>query len=187
MSACIWNYSSYQTAILLSFNNVLVTNSDIIRSENAKMWWRVKKHNQPDHLSLGHCLVRSKPDLDFKIRLLIQWGCKQRECSIRNQFLQTNAKPGPSFYQDIGIYQFYPNKFDQNVFVKMFMYFQVTDRELIKEIVWTFHWHLLIVVRHFLIQWICPGTGFMVSRIQIRFQKNWPKQTRILKPVSILV
>ena len=47
------------------------------------------------------------------------------------------------------------------------------------------HWDLPVAVRHIESG---SGAGFMVSRIRIRFQKIWPKQTqRILKPVSDLV
>ena len=46
-----------------------------------------------------------------------------------------------------------------------------------KQIVWSFNWHLLIVVRHLESNESASGAGFMVSRIQIRFQKIWPKPT----------
>ena len=51
-------------------------------------------------------------DLDFNIRILKPWGCKQAECHF--SFLKTNAKSGSSFHQNVGIYQSYPNEFYQN-------------------------------------------------------------------------
>ena len=60
--------------------------------------------------------------------------------------------------------------------------------KLLKQIVWCFHWHLPIAARHLESNESGSGAGFMVSQIQIRFQKIQPKQTqRILKPVSVLI
>ena len=36
--------------------------------------------------SFRPCLIRPKPHLDFKIRILKPWGCKQTECWIRIRF-----------------------------------------------------------------------------------------------------
>ena len=41
-----------------------------------------------------------------------------------------------------------------------------------KQIVWYFSWHLFITVRHFESKDTASGAGFMVSRIQIQFQKK---------------
>ena len=38
------------------------------------------------------CLIRPKPDLDFKIRILKPWGCKQTECWIRIRFPENKCK-----------------------------------------------------------------------------------------------
>ena len=38
------------------------------------------------------CLIRPKPDLDFQIRILKPWGCKQTECWIRIRFLEIKCK-----------------------------------------------------------------------------------------------
>ena len=38
------------------------------------------------------CFIRPKPDLDFKIRILKPWGCKQTESWIRIRFLENKCK-----------------------------------------------------------------------------------------------
>ena len=44
------------------------------------------------------CLIRPKPDLDFKIRILKPWGCKQTKCWIRIRFLENKCKIWIYFY-----------------------------------------------------------------------------------------
>ena len=41
---------------------------------------------------LRPCLIRPKPDLDFKIQIPKPWGCKQTECWIRIRFLENKCK-----------------------------------------------------------------------------------------------
>ena len=136
------------------------------------------------------CLIRPKPDLDFKIRILKPWGCKQTECWIRIRFLENKCK--------IWIYFLFRRRYLSILSIRIWskchcvvsftFYFEIVDCELLKQIVWSFHWDLPVAIRHLESNESGSGAGFMVSRIRIRFQKIWPKQTqRILKPVSVLV
>ena len=59
--------------------------------------------------------------------------------------------------------------------VSQAFYCKIMDCELLKQIVWSFQWHLLIAVRHLEFNESATGADFMVSRIQIRFKKIWPK------------
>ena len=105
-------------------------------------------------------------------------------------FPKTNAKSGYSFYPDVAIYLFYMDDFFSkcHCVVTLTFYCEIVDCKLLKQIVWSFHWHLPIAVGHLESKESGSGAGFMVSRIRIRFRKIWPKQTqRILKPVSVLV
>ena len=43
-------------------------------------------------ITLRLCLIRPKPDVDFKIRILKPWGSKQTECWIRIRFLENKWK-----------------------------------------------------------------------------------------------
>ena len=70
-------------------------------------------NNVYELFNLGPCLISPKPDLDFKIRFLKPWGCKQTESG----FLKPNEKSGCSFYSDVTNYQFYLYEFYQNVIV----------------------------------------------------------------------
>ena len=66
-------------------------------------------------------------------------------------------------------------------FPSVAFYCQIMDCWLIEQ---NLQWHWCITVRHFE---STIGSGFMVSRISIRFFKIWLKQTqRILKPVLVL-
>ena len=133
------------------------------------------------------CLIRPKLDLDFKIRILKPWSCKQTECWIRIRFFENQCK--------IWIYVFsrchYLSILSVRIsskchcVVSLKFYCEHVDCELLKQIVRSFHWLLPIVVQHLESNESGSGAGSMVSRIRIRFQKIWPKQTqRILKPVS---
>ena len=59
------------------------------------------------------------------------------------------------------------------LFASIVSYCQIMDCELIKQIFWSFHWHLLIAVAILNPKNLPP---WMVSRIKIRFQKIWPKK-----------
>ena len=48
--------------------------------------------NTEGQCTIRPCLIRPKPDLDFKIRILKPWGCKQTECWIRIRFLENKCK-----------------------------------------------------------------------------------------------
>ena len=54
---------------------------------------------------------------------------------------------------------------------------EIVDCELLKQIVWSFHWPLPIAVRHLESSESSYRAGFMVLRIRIRFQKIWHKQS----------
>ena len=43
-------------------------------------------------LTLRPSLIRPKPDLDFKIQILIQWGCKQTGRQIPIRFIENKCK-----------------------------------------------------------------------------------------------
>ena len=139
---------------------------------------------------LRPCLIRPKPVLDFKIRILKPWGCKQTECWIRIRFLENKYKIWIKFlfrcrYLSILSVRILSKR---HCVVSVTFYFEIVDCELLKQIVWSFHWDLPVAVRHLESNESGSGAGFMISRIRIRFQKIWPKQTQwILKPVSDLV
>ena len=65
-----------------------------IPEDNGKLNVRLVpgKDNIQSWLELGPCLIRPKPDLDSKIRILKPWGCKQTESWIRIRFLENKCK-----------------------------------------------------------------------------------------------
>ena len=124
------------------------------------------------------CLIRPKTDLDFKIRIPKQ--------NVKSQTVSWKQMKNPdivlSLCRNLSVL-FKQILSECHCFASITFYCQIMG-QLIKRIVWSFHWHLLIAVRHLESSESASGAGFIVSQIQIRFQKNLPKQTqRILKTI----
>ena len=104
---------------------------------------------------LRPCLIRPKPDLDFKIRILKPRGCKQTESWIRIRivdtprsnsvimssndvatslwFLKTNAKSGSSFQPNFTVYHFSVRILSKcHCVVTLTFYCEIVDCELLK-------------------------------------------------------
>ena len=146
---------------------------------------RASDHHNARATILRPCLIGPKPDLDFKIRILKPWGCKQTGCWIRIRFLENKCI---IWIKVLSRCQYLSILSKCHCVVSLTFYCEIVDCKLLKQIVLSFHWHLPIAVRHLESNESGSGAGFMVSRIRIRFQRIWPKQTqRILKPVSVLV
>ena len=87
------------------------------------------------------CLIRPKPDLDFKIRILKPWGCKQTECWIRIRFHENKCKIWIYFLSRCH----YLSILSERIFskchcvVSLTFYCEIVDCEMLKQIVWRFH------------------------------------------------
>ena len=142
-----WNWSSIQ---------FLISNPDQIELFMyiiGILWW--------DQLvcklgELWPCLIRPKPDLDFKIRILKPWGCKQTECWIRIRFHENKCKIWIYFLSRCH----YLSILSERIFskchcvVSLTFYCEIVDCEMLKQIVWRFHQTLAHRRPPSWIQWI---------------------------------
>ena len=106
--------------------------------------------------TLRPCLIRPKPDLDFKIRILKPWGCKQTECWIRIRFHENKCKIWIYFLSRCH----YLSILSERIFskchcvVSLTFYCEIVDCEMLKQIVWRFHQTLAHRRPPSWIQWI---------------------------------
>ena len=116
-------------------------------------------HNQPTQLR--PCLIRPKPDMDFKNRILKPWGCKQTECWIRIRFLENKFKSwiwslSRCRYLSIVSVRILSKC---HCVVSLPFYCEIVDCELLKQFVWSFHWHLPIAGGH--LETMNPAAGLV--------------------------
>ena len=108
------------------------------------------------HDLLRPCLIRPKPDLDFKIRILKPWGCKQTECWIRIRFLENKCKIWIYFLSRCHYLSILSERILSkcHCVVSLTFYCEIVDYEMIKQIVWSFHQTLAHRRPPSWIQWI---------------------------------
>ena len=102
-------------------------------------------------MELWPCLIRPKPDLDFKIRILKPWGCKQTECWIRIRFLENKCKIWIYFLSRCHYLSILSERILSkcHCVVSLTFYCEIVDYEMIKQIVWSFHQTLAHLVSWF--------------------------------------
>ena len=108
------------------------------------------------YIRIWSCLIRPKPDLDFKIRILKPWGCKQTECWIRIRFLENKCKIWIYFLSRYHYLSILSERILSkcHCVVSLTFYCEIVDCEMLKQIVWSFHQTLARRRPPSWIQWI---------------------------------